>query len=216
MADEYQAGKMILSQISLFNEAANLFGNVVEPAMLHAIDECTEVFAKDEQWVGTFELGGDDDDCWLAPAQWNVGEDNTDLDRKAWFAIDNICDDDDYWTALFCNQGRAGGEAGFMFGADEGTFGKKMAWNRSFSKIDQATTADLKKLGFKIVENNEGKKTFFLPVHLDAARLAEIWGTDGDFSAVDSCFEPVKIALEKIKTAWPIFDAILKNYPVKI
>ena len=215
MTNEFQAGKMILSQIGMFNEAVNLLVEGVEPALLGAVDECVEAFAKAEQWDGIFDLAGDDSECWLAPAQWNVGEDSDDFDPKAWFAIEAINDDnDDYWSALLCNQGSESGEAGFMFGVDEGTYGKMKAWNRSFSEIDEAAIAKLIILDFKIVEHKR-KKTFFLPIHLDAAMLAETWGNDGDFSDVDPCFDPVKVALEKVKTAWPIFDAILNACPVK-
>ena len=56
---------------------------------------------------------------------------------------------------------------------------------------------------------------FFVPIRLDAVSLAEIWGNDGEFSDVDPCFEPVKDALATLKTAWPIFDAILNAFPVK-
>ena len=45
--------------------------------------------------------------------------------------------------------------------------------------------------------------------------LAETWGNSGEFSAENPCFEPVKVALEKLKMAWPIFDGILKAWPVK-
>ena len=215
MTSEFQAGKMILSQIGMFNEAVDLFGNVVEPALLGAIDECVEAFAKAEQWVGIFELAGDESDCWLAPAQWNVDQESTDPDWKARFALETFNDEDDYWTALFCNQGRAGGEAGFMFDADEGTFGKKRAWNNYFKCIDVALIDDLKKLGFKIVDNTDGKKTFILPIQLDSGKLAAIWGDDGEFGESDECFNPVKEALEKLKMAWPIFETILKAYPVQ-
>lgn len=213
MAEESQAGKLILSQIGMFNEAVILFVNVVEPALLGAVDDCVEAFAKAEQWDGLFDLA-DDSDCRLAPAQWNVGEESDDFDPKAWFAIDVIKDNDDYWSALLCNQGSQGGEAGFMFGVDKGTFGKKREWNKLFSKIDAAMLTKLEKLGFKIVED-EGCKTFFLPIHLDAAMLAETWGKDDEFSDADPCFEPVKAALETLKTAWPIFDVILNACPAK-
>lgn len=206
---------MILSQIGMFNEATNLFGNVVEPAVLEGIDECVEAFAKTEQWVGSFGLAGDDCDCWLAPAPWNVGGEGAVPDPKAWFALDCLNENDDYWTALFCNQGSAGGEAGFMFRADEGAFGKKRAWNNAFKCMNGALMDDLKKLGFKVVDNDEGKKTFFLPIHLDAMKLADTWGNDGEFSGEDSCFDPFKSAVEQLKKAWPVFDAILGAWPAK-
>lgn len=215
MANEFQAGKMILSDIGMFNEAATLFRNVVEPAVLGAIDECVEAFAKDEHWVGGFEVA--DELCWLAPKEWNVGADSADLDCNAWFQIsnNNDPDDNDYWTAAFCNEGSAGGEAGFMFYADAGRFGKKTAWNKFFSTIDENAIAELKKLGFKNTDNDEGYKTFFLPIQLDAMALAETWGKDGEFSDTDSCFDPVKAALEMLKRAWPLFDSVLKACPVK-
>ncbi len=215
MADEFQAGKMILSDIGMFNEAVILFEEVVEPAVLGAVDVCVEAFAKDEQWVGGFGLAGDEEYCWLAPAQWNIGADSGEPDANMWFEVNNINDNTDYWTALFCNQGRSGGESGFMFGAADAIFGKKMAWNKSFKQIDPIAKAELKKLGFKIVENADGKQTFFLPIHLDAAALADTWGNDGEFSCVDSCFQPIKVALEKLKLAQPLFDTVMNAFPIR-
>ena len=215
MAEEFQAGKMILSDIGMFNEAKILFEEVVEPAVLGAVDECVEAFAKAEQWVGVFKFAGDEKDCWLAPVQWNIGAESDELDPKAWLAVDWFNNDCDYWTALFCNQGRSGGKAGFMFGADNDTFGKKIAWNKAFKQIDPIAIAELKKIGFKIVENADGKQTFFLPFHLDAAALAKTWGNDGEFSDGDPCFDPVKAALEKLKQALPIFDTIMNAWPIK-
>jgi hypothetical protein len=215
MTSEFQAGKLILSQIGMFNEATILLENVVQAAVLEAIDECVEEFVKAEQWIGNFELAGENIDCWLAPAQWNIGEKGSTPDSTAWFAMDTFNDSDDYWTALFCNRGSAGGEAGFMFGADDGTFGKKMAWNKSFRLIAEATIAELKTHDFKVVDNSDGKRTFFLPIRLDSEKLAETWGNDGEFAESDECFEPIRTALEKLKLAWPIFDGILKAWPVK-
>ena len=211
MTNEFQAGKLILSQIGMFNEAVILHGTVVQPALLSAIEECVEKFAKAEQWVGLFDLA-DQKDCWLAPAQWNFGEKNS----KARFQVEVIDDElDNSWCALLCNQASKG-EAGFMFCVDGGTFGTQRAWNRSFSEIDEAAIADLKKLDFKIVDNPKNhKKTFFLPIHLDAVTLAETWGLYGKFSHVDPCFEPVKAALEKVKSALRSFDVILNSCPVK-
>lgn len=210
MAEENQAGKMILSNIGMFNEAVVLFEKIIEPAIMKSIGECVEAFAKSEQWINYFD-NDDGLDCWLAPSQWNV-----DSDPKAKFDLNYTNDDDgfDCWHALFCNQGSTGGEAGFMFYADEVLFGKKRAWNNNFKTIDGALVDKLKNIGFKVVDN-DGKKTFFLPVHLDALQIAEIWGNDGEFSGDDSCFEPLKSAMEKLKMAWPTFDAILNAWPVK-
>jgi hypothetical protein len=216
MTNEYQAGKIILSQIGMFNEAANLFGDVVQPAILQSIDKCIEDFASSEQWIGRFEFGEEDEFFWLAPNAWNVSDESDDPDADVWFQLESINDDeDDYWTALLCNQGSAGGEAGFMFYADNKKFGRQRAWNNIFNNIDENLVDDLKNLGFKIVDSESGKKTFFLPIHLDAMKLAETWGNDGEFSDDDPCFDPLKVALQKLKMALPTFDAILKNWPVR-
>ena len=214
MANEFQAGKLILSQIGMFNEASILLCNKVEPALLGAIDECVEKFVKAEKWIAITKFA-EENDCWLAPAQWNVGEKKTKLDPKAWFKIDCTIDkDNNYWAALFCNQ-PSEVEIGFMFSSDESIFGKRRAWNQYFGSINKSSIVDLKKEGFKIVDNDEGKKTFLLPIHLDAQTLAETWGNDGKFSDVDPCFKPVRVALEKLKAALPIFEAILKACPTK-
>lgn len=214
MANEFQAGKMILSQIGMFNEAVVHYEQELEPSVLGAIDDCVKAFAKNELWVGKFELA-EEEVCWLAPAQWSVGIDHNAPDAKAWFALDTVKNDHDFWIAVLCSQGSTGGEAGLIFGADEGIFGKQRVWNKLFSSIDELQIAELKSLGFKVVENADRKKTFFLPIRLDAVALAETWGNVGEFSDVDPCFEPVKAALATLKTAWPIFDAILNAFPVK-
>lgn len=215
MADENQAGKMILSHINLFNEAVVMFSNVIEPAVKGAIDECVQAFAKEEKWDGQFELKDENENCWLAPKQWDIAEKDDEPQSKAWFIIDAIQRQGDYLTALFCSQGSASGEAGFMFNALEARFGKKTAWNKSFLQVDSSAMVELKRLGFKVVENSDGKKTFFLPISIDSEKLAETWGNDGEFAESDECFGPIKDALEKIKMAWPIFDAILNAWPVK-
>lgn len=92
---------------------------------------------------------------------------------------------------------------------------KKRAWNNIFNNIDENLVDELKNLGFKIVDDESGKKTFFLPIHLDAMKLAETWGDDGEFSENDPCFDPLKAALQKLKMALPTFDAILESWPVR-
>lgn len=214
MANENQAGKMILAHIGMFNEATIFFSDVVEPAVQSAIDECVEVFANAEEWCGKFEFATNAD-CRLAPAQWNKSEKKSDFDSKAWFAVGCIEDMDDYWSALLCNQGSAGGEAGFVFEVDNGVYGTKSKCSQYLSKLSDDKFEQLRKFGFELVEYKKGKKTFFMKITLNADSLAETWGNNGEFSETDPCFEPVKDALEKLKKALPIFDDILKVWPVK-
>jgi hypothetical protein len=215
MTSEFQAGKMILSQISMFNEAVVMFETVIEPAAMGAIDECVQAFAKEEKWDGGFKLKGENEDCWLAPKQWDIAEKDDEPQSKAWFAIDYIQRQGDYQAALFCEQGSAGGKAGFLFKVNPGVYGTEAACSKYLRSLNGDKIEQLRKFDLELVEYKKGKSTFFLPIVLNAESLAETWGNSGEFSAENPCFEPVKVALEKLKMAWPIFDGILKAWPVK-
>lgn len=72
------------------------------------------------------------------------------------------------------------------------------------SRLDSTLIKDLAAIGFR----NRGKGSFFLPIRLDAAKLASAWeDVQQDF---DEALEPFEKALEKLKKAKPIFDQIIK------
>ena len=143
MEEERKAGSLIISQLGMFNEAVSLFNNIVEPAILEAFDKSVESFAHENNWIGTFDLEGDDDDCWLAPSAWNIADLGEKAEHKAWFEIDSINEEDDSWTALFCRQANTGGEAGFVFNVDHKKFNGKNAWNAYAANIDALARANL-------------------------------------------------------------------------
>lgn len=212
MADERKAGALILSNLGMFNEAAILFENVVEPTILEAIDFSVKAFTKEnDNWEGEFGLADEDNDCWLAPAAWNTAESKDDDCYKAWFDIDLINDDGDYWTALFCKQGSEGGEAGFMFNVDPRSFGGKNSWNSYIKNIDSNMVTKLEKSGFK----HQGKGKFFLPVHLDVNEIKAAWEKYGDENTenfAEDCLEPLSLALQTIQDNLVIFDEIMNGY----
>lgn len=211
MSDEKKAGALILSQLGMFNESRKLFENTVETAILDGFDRAVEKFAEVNDWVGKFELSGDDSECWLAPKDWNSAEPGEEPDVKARFKVHCINDDDDYWTALFCGQGGSGGEAGFSFSVRPNKEkGGKTAWNKYAQLIDPALILNLASDGFK----NLGKGVFMLPVRLDVNLLASTWEENEKFSYDDDVFFPLVQALEKLKTAQNIFNQILNSAPV--
>jgi|GEM_PF-427389 len=215
MADERKAGSMILSQLGMFNEAVILYGNVVEPTILKAIDKSIENFTDENNWEGEFDLAGDDNDCWLYPAEWNIAGPGEEPAPKARFSIDCINGDDDYWAALFCRQGSTGGEAGFIFDVDPTKFNGRRAWNTYTTTIDPVLIATLDRAGF----NALGRGKFFLPVHLDANLLASAWETYGEEEisefAMDDSLKPLTIALETLKRSCETFEKIMSDFSVK-
>ena len=208
MANENKAGALILSQLGMFNESVVFFENTVQPSILEGIDKVVEDFSEENGWVGSFDLAGDLD-CWLAPSEWGLPDTEDEIDPKAWFAVDTINDDDDYWIARFCGQGVAGGEIGFHFYVKHKDFGGKNAWKAYAKRIDSALISKLVALGFK----NIGEGVFFLPVHLDANLLASTWEDSGKFSDDDEVFDPVREVLEKLQQAKGIFSEIMSKAP---
>jgi len=208
MATDRKAGQLILSQLKMLNESIFLLEETIEPAILEGIDASVESFAEKHDWVGEYTLATDDD-CWLAPKTWISNPEDEDPEYKAWFAIDCIDGDKDYWVSLFCEAAAQGGRAGFRFTINSDILGGKNAWNAYAKKIPQELISKLTELGFQ----NLGKGNFFLPVKLDSEALGNSFLEYGKFSNDDDSFAPLLDAMEKLKKAAPIFDQIISNYP---
>ena len=214
MTQNHTAGTLLFKQLKTFNESVVYFEQTLQPALLKAIQDCVEDFCSSgSDWHGHFDL--ENEDWQLAPLDWLIEhEEETDEEEvsflkqthKAIFEINYIEDNDDYWSALFCGVGTAGGEAGFMFDCDGKAFGGKNAWKRC---VRQATSQldQLAKLGFKDL----GDGNFFLPVRLNTDALASTWEESGKFDKDDDCFQPVRDALECIAKAAPVFDALMNS-----
>lgn len=211
MTQNHTAGTLLFKQLKTFNESVVYFEQTLQPALLKAIQDCVEDFCSSGSgWHGHFDFP-EESDCRLAPLHWLIeqGEEEVSFQKqthKAIIYIDCIEDNDDYWSALFCGVGTAGGEAGFMFDCDGKAFGGKNAWKRC---VRQATSQldQLAKLGFKDL----GDGNFFLPVRLNTDALASTWEESGKFDKDDDCFQPVRDALECIAKAAPVFDALMNS-----
>ena len=206
MANGHQAGSLILNQLKTFNESLVYFGQILSPAILGGINSCVEDFCQNsESWDGEFKFV-EDNDCWLTPTHWIITQDDKYINSKAWFTIDCVNGDDDYWEALFCDVGCNGGEAGFMFDYNIKAIGGKTAWKNNI-KAENKTLEAITKLGLK----NMGDGRFFLPVKLDLQLLAKTWDESGEFTAEDDCFQPIRDALEKLVQSEPLFDALMQS-----
>jgi hypothetical protein len=215
MADEKKVGSLILNQLGMFNEAVIFFENIVEPAILEAFDKVVENFANENNWHGAFDLEGGKD-CCLLPSAWIITypekEKKGKYEYRARFEIVSINDQDDYWTACFCRQASAGGEAGFVFSVNHNEFGGVKAWNAYAANIDSGLIAELvnEENGFKKLGTGE----FFLPIHLDADKLKSAWEAYGNINGdafAKECFEPLNTALETLESTWGIFDKIMSG-----
>ncbi len=206
MSEDKKAGQLILSQLKMFNEAAVLFEQVVEPAILKGIDETVESFAEENDWEGEYEMESNED-CWVAPKIWIINPAEEDPDFKAWFQVGYIDNNGDYSTAMFCDVATQGGRAGFLFEIDASAFDGKNAWNACAKKIPQEHISNLTALGFQ----NRNKGSFFLPVTLDNQTLANSFLEYGELTEDDDSFAPLLAALEILKQAVPIFDQIMQN-----
>ena len=211
MTQNHTAGTLLFKQLKTFNESVVYFEQTLQPALLKAIQDCVEDFCSSGSgWHGHFDFP-EEFDCHLAPLHWLIeqGEEEVSFQKqthKAIFEINCIEDNYDYWSAVFCGVGTAGGEAGFMFDCDVKAFGGKHAWRRC---VRQATSQldQLAKLGFKDL----GDGNFFLPVRLNTDDLASTWEESGTFDKDDDCFQPVRDALECIAKAAPVFDALMNS-----
>ena len=102
MANGHEAGALILNQLKTFTESVAYFEQVLSPALLKGIDSCVEAFCDErDDWNGEFNLA-DESNCWLTPINWVINQDENDSESKAWFYINGVNDNDEYWETLFC------------------------------------------------------------------------------------------------------------------
>jgi hypothetical protein len=136
---------------------------------------------------------------WVCPPAWKI--DHEDDSCKAYFEFSY---EKDGWTdtfalASFCGSGST--RVGFLFTATAEYFGNKRQWLNFCNKSLPAAASELQKLGFTY-----DKGFWFLPVTLSSADLAMSY--EGDDYA--EALLPIRLALDQLKAAQPIFDEIIK------
>jgi hypothetical protein len=198
MTDPRKAGALILNNIGMFNDAAMLMSETIEVELFKKIDEEIEQWQKENEWHGEGNWYGD---CmWVCPPAWGV--DIEDDSWKAYFEFDRKKGDlaDKVELASFCGCGRT--RVGFRFTATSEYFGNKKQWLNFCNKSLPAAASELQKLGFTY-----DKGFWFLPITLSSTDLAMAYEGD-DYAAA---LQPIRLALDQLKAAQPIFDEIIKS-----
>ena len=200
MSNENTAGALILSNIKIFNEAAALYIEIIEPKILNGINECFQNLSTGKSWEGKFKLETNGE-IWLRPKKWKEGA------LEAWFEIGNTDDkEDNYWIPLLCNQAINDRQAGFFFDANPDIFGGKIKWKNHIKNTPEDLKRRLKEIGFELV-----KDRFFLPVQLSHEALSESWLNNASFTHQDGCFAPLHEAFTKLEESVSVFDNIMDN-----
>lgn len=198
MTDPRKAGALILNNIGMLNEAALLMTETIEVELFKKIEEEIEQWQVDSEWHGEGNWYGD---CmWVCPPAWAI--DPEDDSWKAFFEFNREKDDlaDIFELASFCGSG--GTRVGFRFSATSEYFGNKRQWLNFCNRSLPAAASELQKLGFTY-----DKGFWFLPVTLSSTDLAGAYESDDYAEAL----RPIRLALDQLKAAQPIFDEIIKT-----
>jgi len=204
--EERKAGRLILSQFKMFNQAAVLLEQTLLPAFWKGFDQCVERFVIDNAWAGEFTLE-QKEYCWLAPKQWVVEGTSC----KAWFE-NHVTQNNkyDYWLALLTGCATEKARFGFQFRPGFDYLGGAKAFNDYAKAIKPEFIQQLADLNFE----HQGKGKFFLPIFLDTNKLAECWYENAEFSHDDEVFTPLREALSHLEKSYEIFDEMIQAAPI--
>lgn len=199
MSDTREAGKMILENLGMFNEAVRLYEECIQPEIFSNIEQLVKRRAEAYGWecADDWENTG----IWVAPVEWNASENNKEAPSKAhfsfWWEEKDVTNS--YELADICGVGQT--TMGFWFEITPSTFGGKTLWNAFAKTISAEMAQKIAEFGFRDKE----KGTYFLPVKLQHMELASAWINE-DYA---ECLKPINDALETLKAAQGVFDDLL-------
>jgi hypothetical protein len=198
MNQNKEAGRMILADLQLFNQAAVLYENEVQPEILTSVTNVIKAWIDDQGWRG--DIGDDSlDDSWLAPGRWGFTNAKNIDDAKVFFGLCRTSDDASYALADLCGVGSASFR--FWFVVDDPLIKKpKKKFDLAWQSLLQNYNGKLKPLGFVL----EGT-SFYLPLRLDPDHLVAAWGDDN----YEDLLAPMGTALDVLAQATPIFQQLL-------
>jgi len=201
MSDNKEAGRLILADLKMFNAATVLFEQEVQPAFMEALGETLQSWAEKRDWHPENFLT--ELYSWLAPRAWCIENKRGEDDANPWFMWTLKTEDDgdsnSYALADLCGVGT--GISAFWFSYEIQGNG----WKKAARSIREKYADRLKSLGFSVFDNE--KTPFYLPLQLDASKLADAWMND-DY---DELMEPLVTALENLERAVPIFDEFMQE-----
>lgn len=197
--NEKEAGRLILSNFQMFNEAVLLFEKAIQPAILEAFDATVERECQGKL-EGVFDFHEDEENknTRFYMKQWLLPDSESPI---AYFMLDYSADSPDGLYSLDDLCGLNGG-MGFTFAVEHGEFGGKNAWNKFYKAqcvdISQSLTA-------KRFSDDRKRAALFLPFKLDVTLLTDAWGND-DYA---NLMQPVVEAMRVIIEALPLFEDLL-------
>lgn len=201
--DEMDA--LIIKNLGDLDFAAQRLQYHIQTRVGKEIDDIVDEWVEKHGWEGEFEYRHDKD-IRLAPKDWKspsgteaeaVGFGHFELNAGAgddWDQQQN----DYFWLTRLCKA--RGGMIGFRWCRDEGIDATKRKW-KDFA---QQWADRIRKMGFIIEESG----LFFIPVQIDATVLAGAMIGDTSFEVA---LRPLSDALDRLLTAKPEFDAMLKS-----
>lgn len=198
MTDTREAGRIILENLGMFNEAVRLYEECIHPEIFKNIEQLVKSWADEQGWK--HEADWDDENILVAPVEWDTSE-NQDMLLKArfsWWWEDRDASNS-YHLADICDLGQTA--MGFWFEITHSIFGGKTLWNSFVKTIPTEMSQRIAEFGFR----DKGKGAYFLPVKLHHQELPTAWVNE-DYAA---CFKPIEDALATLKAAQGIFDELL-------
>lgn len=198
MSQNKEAGRMILADLQLLNQAAVLFENEVQPEILTSVTTVIKAWIDDQGWRG--DIGDDSlDDSWLAPGGWGFTNAKNIDDAKVFFGLYRTSEDGSYALADLCGVGSA--SFSFWFVVDDPLIKRpKKKFDLAWQSLLQKYNGKLKRLGFVL----EGT-SFYLPLRLDPNHLVAAWDDDN----YEDLLAPMGTALNVLAQATPIFQELL-------
>ncbi|KEY59850.1 hypothetical protein [Serratia sp. DD3] len=210
MEQNNEAGKLLLLQLKTVNEAAAYLEQVIIPEFWRGLDACTNAFTCQYDWK--YDCNIENEDMWLAPKSWQLDEQTKNWSLRFESKCTDESSDHDYLFAVMTGVGTQPGEWGFVSRINMAECGGSRKANTAIKSIDNDFIARMHELDFRYL----GKGEFFLPVKFDSTLLSETWMTYGEFPEQDDAFEPLRVALEKLRSAAPILDDFMKALASKL
>jgi len=208
MSDKKEAGRIILKNLAMFNEAAVFFEYEIQSEIQ---DEFTKIISKWIEQNNQWEIANEenefiweitDSSSWLSftPSKWNY--------ETAWFYfgwLDKVESPINYALTDLC--GISSTRMGFCFNINQVAFGGVKKWNSSLGQHSNEYIEKLKEFGFIFEKGLGSINTFKLPVKFDLEKLVVAWETD-DY---EEAFKPLIEALDNLKKSWTIFDELINK-----
>jgi hypothetical protein len=207
MSDNKEAGKLILADLAMFDQAVLLFKKEVAPEIHDKFAEAVKEWADRKEWLCNIDWdwsNTEKNSIWVAPKGWStMGATDNDVTADLCF---NFCwpievGSQSFPLADLCGVGST--SMGFWFGVDNSNFPgvKKPVWKSVLESLYAEYAERLKPFGVDPGSEND----FYRILNLIPSELAAAYEED-DYG---KAFAPLLTVLDALEEAWPIFDEMI-------